>query len=194
MTDRFISIEAIAKRYPGADGGEIAVFEDLWLAMARGEFVCVIGHSGCGKTTVLNILAGLVIKTGGTAQVFGIDIDRHPRRARRAIGVVPQELNLDAFFTPRETLELQAGLYGVPKAERATAAESGLTVSLSAVTSTMFGWRRVRSPSIDAAWLRPFQTAEPLVGPTALSALASRVGSLVKSVRTSAWSPACTTA
>src|SRR3984893_8380643 len=59
MTDKFISIEGIAKRYPGADGGEIAVFENLWLSMARGEFVCVIGHSGCGKTTVLNILAGL---------------------------------------------------------------------------------------------------------------------------------------
>jgi ABC-2 type transport system ATP-binding protein len=60
------------------------------------------------------------VKTAGTASVFGIDIDRHPRRARRAIGVVPQELNLDAFFTPRETLELQAGLYGVPRRERAT--------------------------------------------------------------------------
>ena len=59
MTDKFISIEGIAKRYPGAGGGEIAVFEDLWLSMARGEFVCVIGHSGCGKTTILNILAGL---------------------------------------------------------------------------------------------------------------------------------------
>ena len=59
LTDKFISIEAIAKRYPGASGGEIAVFENLWLSMARGEFGCVIGHSGCGKTTVLNILAGL---------------------------------------------------------------------------------------------------------------------------------------
>ena len=55
MMDKFISIEAIAKRYPGASGGEIVVFENLWLSMARGEFGCVIGHSGCGKTTVLNI-------------------------------------------------------------------------------------------------------------------------------------------
>jgi ABC-type nitrate/sulfonate/bicarbonate transport system ATPase subunit len=59
MTDKFISIEGIARRYPGADGGQISVFENLWLSMSRGEFGCVIGHSGCGKTTVLNILAGL---------------------------------------------------------------------------------------------------------------------------------------
>src|SRR3954466_10836697 len=69
MAEKFISIEAIAKRYPGADGGEIAVFEDLWLSMARGEFACVIGHSGCGKTTVLNILAGLDAPSEGTVIV-----------------------------------------------------------------------------------------------------------------------------
>src|SRR5881275_304265 len=67
MTDKFISIEGIAKRYPGADGGEIAVFENLWLSMSRGEFGCVIGHSGCGKTTVLNILAGLDEAIEGTS-------------------------------------------------------------------------------------------------------------------------------
>src|SRR5579862_6857394 len=70
MTDKFISIEAIAKRYPGADG-EIAVFENLWLSMQRGEFVCVIGHSGCGKTTVLNILAGLDAPSEGAVIVDG---------------------------------------------------------------------------------------------------------------------------
>jgi len=71
MTDKFISIEAISKRYPGADGGEIAVFENLWMSMARGEFGCVIGHSGCGKTTVLNILAGLDAPSEGTVIVDG---------------------------------------------------------------------------------------------------------------------------
>src|SRR5213082_3147553 len=59
MTDKFISIESVSKRFPAAGGGSTTVFEDLWLSMARGEFVCIIGHSGCGKTTVLNILAGL---------------------------------------------------------------------------------------------------------------------------------------
>ena len=70
-SDKFISIEGIAKRYPGPPGGEIAVFENLWLSMARGEFGCVIGHSGCGKTTVLNILAGLDEPSEGTVIVDG---------------------------------------------------------------------------------------------------------------------------
>ena len=75
MTDKFISIEGIAKRYPGSDGGEIAVFENLWLSMPRGEFGCVIGHSGCGKTTVLNILAGLDQPSEGTVIVDGQAIE-----------------------------------------------------------------------------------------------------------------------
>jgi nitrate/nitrite transport system ATP-binding protein len=75
VTQRFISIEGIARRFPAPGGGETAVFEDLWLAMARGEFVCVIGHSGCGKTTVLNILAGLDAPSSGAVIVDGQAID-----------------------------------------------------------------------------------------------------------------------
>jgi nitrate/nitrite transport system ATP-binding protein len=75
VTDKFISIEGISKRYPAPGGGQIAVFEDLWLAMRRGEFVCVIGHSGCGKTTVLNILAGLDMSSGGAVLVDGQAIE-----------------------------------------------------------------------------------------------------------------------
>lgn len=75
MTDKFISIEAIAKRYPGAAGGEVAVFENLWLSVERGEFACVIGHSGCGKTTVLNILAGLDSPSEGAVIVDGQAIE-----------------------------------------------------------------------------------------------------------------------
>ena len=74
MTDKFISIEGIAKRYPAANGGEVAVFENLWLSVPRGEFGCVIGHSGCGKTTVLNILAGLDEPSAGTVIVDGAEI------------------------------------------------------------------------------------------------------------------------
>jgi nitrate/nitrite transport system ATP-binding protein len=75
MAEKFISIEGIAKRYPGSGGGEVAVFENLWLAMPRGEFGCVIGHSGCGKTTVLNILAGLDRPNEGVVIVDGEAIE-----------------------------------------------------------------------------------------------------------------------
>ncbi len=75
MTEKLISIEGIAKRYPAPGGGETAVFENLWLAIARGEFVCMIGHSGCGKTTVLNILAGLDTPSEGVVIVDNVAID-----------------------------------------------------------------------------------------------------------------------
>jgi ABC-2 type transport system ATP-binding protein len=88
------------------------------LAVPRGSIFGLLGPNGAGKSTLINILAGLVVKTAGSARIWDFDIDVNPRRARRSIGVVPQELNLDAFFTPRETLDIQAGLYGVPKAER----------------------------------------------------------------------------
>jgi ABC-2 type transport system ATP-binding protein len=90
------------------------------LAIPRGSIFGLLGPNGAGKSTLINILAGLVLKTAGTAAIWGIDIDADPRRSRAAIGVVPQELNIDAFFTPREMMELQAGLYGVPRAERQT--------------------------------------------------------------------------
>src|SRR5919197_1305395 len=69
MTEKFISMESVSKRFPAAGGDSTTVFEDLWLAMARGEFVCIIGHSGCGKTTVLNILAGLDLPSEGAVIV-----------------------------------------------------------------------------------------------------------------------------
>jgi nitrate/nitrite transport system ATP-binding protein len=75
MADRLISIEGIAKRFPAPGGGTTTVFEDLWLPIAKGQFVCVIGHSGCGKTTVLNILAGLDTPSDGTVIVDGKEID-----------------------------------------------------------------------------------------------------------------------
>ncbi len=92
--------------------------DDVDLAIPRGSLFGLLGPNGAGKSTLINILAGLVIKTSGTAKVWGIDIDEDARNARAAIGVVPQELNIDPFFTPRQLLNLQAGLYAVPRRER----------------------------------------------------------------------------
>ncbi|WP_420403284.1 ABC transporter ATP-binding protein [Nisaea sp.] len=90
------------------------------IEVPRGSIFALLGPNGAGKSTLINILAGMVNKSAGTAKVWGIDIDEDPRQARAAIGIVPQELNIDAFFSPRELLDLQAGLYGVPKPERRT--------------------------------------------------------------------------
>ena len=90
------------------------------LTIPRGAFFGLLGPNGAGKSTLINILAGLTIKSAGEANIWGYDIDEWPRQSRAAIGVVPQELILDPFFTPREILDVQAGLYGVPRAERRT--------------------------------------------------------------------------
>ncbi|HUC61380.1 MAG TPA: ABC transporter ATP-binding protein [Alphaproteobacteria bacterium] len=126
------AVEAVGldKVYRGKDKapGKHAL-QAVDLAIPRGALFGLLGPNGAGKSTFINILAGLVIKTGGTARVWGLDVSTEPRAARAAIGVVPQELNLDAFFTPRELLDLQAGLYGIPRAERRTE-EILATVSL----------------------------------------------------------------
>jgi len=83
-----------------------------------GSIFGLLGPNGAGKSTLINIFAGLVRKTGGNAEIWGVDIDENPRQARAAIGVVPQEINMDPFFTPIESLNFQAGFYGVPKPER----------------------------------------------------------------------------
>jgi ABC-2 type transport system ATP-binding protein len=90
------------------------------LAVPRGSIFGLLGPNGAGKSTFINILAGLVNKTSGSVKIWGKDTDKHPRESRAALGVVPQEINMDPFFTPRETLELMAGFYGVPAAERRT--------------------------------------------------------------------------
>ena len=90
------------------------------LVIPRGSFFGLLGPNGAGKSTFINILGGLVVKSGGTASIWGHDIDADPMNARGAIGIVPQELNMDPFFSPGEALEIQAGYYGVPKSERKT--------------------------------------------------------------------------
>ncbi|GIK49216.1 MAG: ABC transporter ATP-binding protein [Hyphomonadaceae bacterium] len=90
------------------------------LAIPRGSFFGLLGPNGAGKSTFINILGGLVVKSGGSASIWGHDIETDPMNARGAIGIVPQELNMDPFFSPAEALEIQAGYYGVPKSERKT--------------------------------------------------------------------------
>jgi ABC-2 type transport system ATP-binding protein len=112
-----ISIVDLEKVYAG---GKRAL-EGISLDVPRGQIFGLLGPNGAGKSTLINILAGLVNKTAGAASIWGFDIDRHPRNAKASIGIVPQELVFDPFFTPAETLEITAGLYGVPKGERKTA-------------------------------------------------------------------------
>jgi ABC-2 type transport system ATP-binding protein len=111
-----ISIDNLQKTYAG---GKRAL-DGVSIDVARGQIFGLLGPNGAGKSTLINILAGLVNKSGGTASIWGFDIDRHPRNAKASIGIVPQEILFDPFFTPAETLELQAGLYGVPVSRRRT--------------------------------------------------------------------------
>src|SRR5690554_3638300 len=119
--DYAISARQLRKVYK-ASGNQPAkeALKGIDLAIPRGSIFALLGPNGAGKSTFINILAGLVVKTSGSASVWGFDIDVNPRQARASIGVVPQELNIDPFFTPAEVLEMQAGLYGVPKHERRT--------------------------------------------------------------------------
>ncbi len=93
---------------------------NLDFEVKQGEIFGLLGPNGAGKTTFLSILAGTVIKTEGKVKVWGFDLDKDPRQVRGSIGIVPQEVNLDAFFSPKKLLELQAGLYGVSKNKRIT--------------------------------------------------------------------------
>jgi ABC-2 type transport system ATP-binding protein len=116
MPEAAISIDNLQKTYAG---GKRAL-DGITLDVPRGLIFGLLGPNGAGKSTLINILAGLVTKSGGSATIWGFDIDEHPRNAKRSIGVVPQEILFDPFFTPKEALEIQAGLYGIPRANRRT--------------------------------------------------------------------------
>ncbi len=143
-----IEIRGLRKIYRGQGGRpDKEALAGIDLTVPRGSFFGLLGPNGAGKSTTINILAGLVIKTAGRCRILGVDIDRRPRLARRLIGVVPQELNIDAFFTPRETLEYQAGLYGVPPGRRRTEellAALGLQDVADAYARTLSGGMRRR--------------------------------------------------
>ena len=93
---------------------------ELNFEVKQGEVFGLLGPNGAGKTTFLSILGGTVVKTSGKINVWGFDLDKNPRQVRASVGIVPQEVNLDAFFSPEKLLELQAGLYGVTKKDRIT--------------------------------------------------------------------------
>lgn len=148
LPDLAVSISGLSKVYRSQNGAsEKTALSNVDLSVPRGAFFGLLGPNGAGKSTMINIMAGLVNKTSGSVRIWDFDIDADERRARCAIGIVPQELNLDPFFTPRETLEVQAGLYGVPKAERQTdeILESvGLADKADAYSRTLSGGMRRR--------------------------------------------------
>ena len=115
-----LKVENLTKIYSSKSSEKIKALNNLNLEVKEGEIFGLLGPNGAGKTTFLNILAGTVIKNSGSVNVWGYDLDKNPRQVRSSIGIVPQEVNLDAFFSPKNLLELQAGLYGIPKKDRIT--------------------------------------------------------------------------
>ena len=146
--DHAVLVRGLTKLY--AASGQSAPREALKaidLMIPRGSLFGLLGPNGAGKSTLINILAGLVNKTAGEVAVWGFDIDRQTRHARSSIGVVPQELNIDPFFTPSELLDLQAGFYGVPAKRRRTAQlleAVGLGSHANAYARTLSGGMRRR--------------------------------------------------
>jgi ABC-2 type transport system ATP-binding protein len=143
MQEPAIRIESLSKSYAG---GKLAL-NGVSFDVPRGQIFGLLGPNGAGKSTLINILAGLVVKSGGKVDIWGFDIDEHPRNAKRSIGVVPQEIIFDPFFTPRETLEIQAGLYGIPRGERqsdALLAAMHLTDKANAYSRTLSGGMKRR--------------------------------------------------
>ena len=115
-----LTVKNLKKNYKKNSSQTVKAIENLNLEVKQGEIFGLLGPNGAGKSTFINILAGTVLKTSGQINVWGFDIDENPRQVRASIGIVPQEVNLDPFFSPRKLLELQAGMYGVKKKDRIT--------------------------------------------------------------------------
>ena len=118
-TEFGLEVQNLRKVYKSNDANEpVVALEKLDLQVKKGSFFGLLGPNGAGKSTLINILAGLVIKTSGVVKIRHIDQDINVREFKRSIGVVPQETNFDPFLTPYESLNIQAGLYGVRKSDR----------------------------------------------------------------------------
>lgn len=148
MTQAAIEISKLVKTYASQhDQTAKTALKGVDLTIPRGSIFGLLGPNGAGKSTLINILAGLVNKTSGSIRIWGFDQDDSPRQSRAAIGVMPQELNLDPFFTPRGALEVQAGLYGIPSRDRQSDAileMVGLTEKAHAYARTLSGGMRRR--------------------------------------------------
>ena len=119
LTELGLEVQNLQKVYRGYDRSEpVVALKNLSLRVKKGSFLGLLGPNGAGKSTLINILAGLVIKTSGKVKIRNFDQDINVREFKRSIGVVPQETNFDPFLTPYESLDIQAGLYGVRKSER----------------------------------------------------------------------------
>ena len=121
MSNNALTVENLNKIYSNSKTKkETKAITDLTFKVKEGEVFGLLGPNGAGKTTFLSILGGTVTKTSGHVNVWGFDLDKNPRQVKASIGIVPQEVNLDAFFSPKKLLELQAGLYGIAKKDRIT--------------------------------------------------------------------------
>jgi ABC-2 type transport system ATP-binding protein len=121
MPNNALTVENLNKIYSNSKTKkETKAITDLTFKVKEGEVFGLLGPNGAGKTTFLSILGGTVTKTSGHVNVWGFDLDKNPRQVKASIGIVPQEVNLDAFFSPKKLLELQAGLYGIAKKDRIT--------------------------------------------------------------------------
>jgi ABC-2 type transport system ATP-binding protein len=121
MTKNALTVENLTKVYlDSKTKKENKALSNLNFEVKQGEVFGLLGPNGAGKTTFLSILGGTVTKTSGSINVWGFNLDKNPRQVKASIGIVPQEVNLDAFFSPHKLLELQAGLYGITKKDRIT--------------------------------------------------------------------------
>ena len=115
-----LKVKNLSKSFKLPNEKKLSALNNITFEVPQGEIFGLLGPNGAGKSTLINILAGIVVKSEGEVKVWGFDLDKNPRQVRASIGIVPQEVNVDPFFSPRKLLEIQAGLYGIAKKDRIT--------------------------------------------------------------------------